>query len=42
MENFATGVISHVPELKARITKRIIVEPAEHSGKGTRVKLDQL
>jgi DNA repair protein SbcC/Rad50 len=42
MENFAIGVISHVPELKARLTKRLIVEPAEHSGKGTRVKLDQL
>lgn len=42
MENFAIGVISHVPELKARLTKRLIVEPAEHSGKGTRVRLDQL
>ncbi|MCM3718664.1 SbcC/MukB-like Walker B domain-containing protein [Fictibacillus phosphorivorans] len=41
MENFAIGVISHVPELKARLTKRLIVEPAEHAGKGTRVKLDQ-
>ncbi|WNB90677.1 SMC family ATPase [Bacillus sp. NEB1478] len=42
MENFAIGVISHVPELKARLTKRLIVEPAEHSGKGTRVRLDQV
>ncbi len=42
MENFSIGVISHVPELKARLTKRLIVEPAEPSGKGTRVKLDQL
>ncbi|MBD7965684.1 AAA family ATPase [Fictibacillus norfolkensis] len=42
MENFSIGVISHVPELKARLTKRLIVEPAEHSGRGTRVKLDQL
>jgi DNA repair protein SbcC/Rad50 len=42
MENFAIGVISHVPELKARLTKRLIVEPAEHSGNGTRVRLDQL
>jgi exonuclease SbcC len=42
MENFAIGVISHVPELKARLTKRLIVEPAEHSGKGTRVRLDQI
>lgn len=42
MENFSIGVISHVPELRARLTKRLIVEPAEHSGRGTRVKLDQL
>ncbi|RZT23261.1 AAA family ATPase [Fictibacillus sp. BK138] len=42
MENFAIGVISHVPELKARLTKRLIVEPAEHSGNGTKVRLDQL
>lgn len=42
MENFAIGVISHVPELKARLTKRLIVEPAENAGKGTRVRLDQL
>ncbi|MET3729045.1 exonuclease SbcC [Fictibacillus halophilus] len=42
MENFSIGVISHVPELKARLTKRLIVEPAEHSGRGTRVKLDQM
>ncbi|MFE1244814.1 SbcC/MukB-like Walker B domain-containing protein [Fictibacillus sp. NPDC058756] len=42
MENFAIGVISHVPELKARLTKRLIVEPAQYSGKGTRVRLDQL
>jgi DNA repair protein SbcC/Rad50 len=42
MENFAIGVISHVPELKARLSKRLIVEPPEHSGIGTRVKLDHL
>ncbi|MED1862910.1 SbcC/MukB-like Walker B domain-containing protein [Fictibacillus nanhaiensis] len=42
MENFSIGVISHVPELKARLTKRLIVEPAEHSGRGTSVKLDLL
>ncbi|MBH0170478.1 AAA family ATPase [Fictibacillus sp. 18YEL24] len=42
MENFSIGVISHVPELKARLTKRLIVEPAEHSGRGTRVRLDQM
>ncbi|MDM5316854.1 AAA family ATPase [Fictibacillus sp. b24] len=42
MENFSIGVISHIPELKARLTKRLIVEPAEHSGRGTRVRLDQV
>lgn len=42
MENFSIGVISHVPELKARLTKRLIVEPAEHSGRGTKVRLDEV
>jgi DNA repair protein SbcC/Rad50 len=36
----AIGVISHVQELRARLPKRLIVEPAEPSGRGTRVKLE--
>jgi DNA repair protein SbcC/Rad50 len=38
--HLAIGVISHVQELRARLPKRLIVEPAEPSGRGTRVKLE--
>ncbi|RAK19519.1 exonuclease SbcC [Anoxybacillus vitaminiphilus] len=38
----AIGVISHVQELRARLPKRLIVEPAEPSGRGTRVKLEMM
>ncbi|WP_027408995.1 AAA family ATPase [Anoxybacteroides tepidamans] len=38
--NMAIGVISHVQELRARLPKRLIVEPAEPSGRGTRVMLE--
>ncbi|KXG10102.1 Nuclease SbcCD subunit C [Anoxybacillus sp. P3H1B] len=38
--DMAIGVISHVQELRARLPKRLIVEPAEPSGRGTRVKLE--
>ena len=34
------GVISHVQELQARLPKRLIVEPPEPSGRGTRVRLE--
>jgi len=39
-ENMAIGVISHVQELHARMPKRLIVKPAEPSGKGTTVQLE--
>jgi DNA repair protein SbcC/Rad50 len=38
----AIGVISHVQELRARLPKRLIVDPAEPSGRGTRVKLEMM
>ncbi|MFS0864177.1 SbcC/MukB-like Walker B domain-containing protein [Fredinandcohnia sp. 179-A 10B2 NHS] len=41
-EQLAVGVISHVQELRARLPKRLIVEPAEHSGRGTVVRLETL
>lgn len=40
--NLSVGVISHVPELRARLPKRLVVEPAEPSGRGTRVKMETL
>jgi exonuclease SbcC len=34
------GVISHVPELKERIAKKVLVTPAVPSGRGTRLKVE--
>ncbi|MGE6630910.1 exonuclease subunit SbcC [Bacillus sp. NPDC077027] len=39
-QNLAVGVISHVEELKMRLPKKLIVHPAEPSGKGTTVSLE--
>ncbi|GMB08848.1 AAA family ATPase [Thermolongibacillus altinsuensis] len=41
-KEMAIGVISHVQELRARLPKRLIVEPAEPSGRGTRVRLETM
>ncbi|WP_077617220.1 AAA family ATPase [Bacillus sinesaloumensis] len=41
-KQLSVGVISHVQELRARMPKRLIVEPAEPSGKGTIVRLETL
>ncbi|QFT88310.1 Nuclease SbcCD subunit C [Bacillus sp. THAF10] len=40
--HLAVGVISHVQELRARLSKRLMVTPAEASGKGSTVKLESL
>ncbi|KFI04215.1 SMC family ATPase [Bacillus spizizenii] len=39
-DNLSVGVISHVQELRARLPKKLIVHPAEPSGRGTRVSLE--
>lgn len=41
MEKMTIGVISHVPELRQRMNRRLIVEPAEASGRGSRVRLER-
>ncbi|MEH7224908.1 AAA family ATPase [Bacillus sp. JJ1566] len=41
-KQLAVGVISHVQELRARLPKRLIVEAAEPSGRGTLVRLETL
>lgn len=38
-EQMAIGVISHVPELRERLGRKLFVEPAEPSGRGSRVHL---
>ncbi len=40
MDNMAIGVISHVPELRQSLQRRLIVEPAEPAGRGSRLKLE--
>ncbi|RSK26358.1 SMC family ATPase [Bacillus sp. HMF5848] len=40
--SLSVGVISHVQELRARLPRKLIVERAEPSGRGTRVSLEEL
>ncbi len=35
------GLISHVPELKSRIARRLLVEPPDREGKGSRVYIEK-
>ncbi|WP_340640433.1 exonuclease subunit SbcC [Bacillus atrophaeus] len=39
-DNLSVGVISHVQELRSRLPKKLIVHPAEPSGRGTQVSLE--
>ncbi|WP_339264191.1 SMC family ATPase [Geobacillus sp. FSL K6-3411] len=41
-QQLAVGVISHVQEIRTRLPRRLIVEPAEPSGRGTRVRLETM
>jgi exonuclease SbcC len=40
LERLTVGVISHVPELRSRLPRKLIVQPAEPFGKGSTVKLE--
>ncbi|MCY9696598.1 SbcC/MukB-like Walker B domain-containing protein, partial [Paenibacillus alginolyticus] len=42
MDSLAVGVISHVPELRARLARKLIVLPAEPSGRGSRIVVEEL
>ncbi len=39
MENVSIGIISHVPELKERLARKLIVHAAESAGRGSRVTM---
>ncbi|MFD0870566.1 MULTISPECIES: AAA family ATPase [Paenibacillus] len=41
-DRLTVGIISHVPELKARLPRRLIVQPAEPSGQGSRLYVESL
>lgn len=40
LQNLAIGIISHVPELKNRLARRLLVTPAEAGGAGSTVRLE--
>jgi len=40
LERLTIGVISHVPELRARLARRLVVSPSEAGGRGSRVSLE--
>lgn len=40
LQNLTIGIISHVPELKNRLARRLVVSPAEAGGAGSKVKLE--
>lgn len=40
LERLTIGVISHVPELRARLARRLVVDPAAAGGRGSRVSVE--
>ncbi|MEB9895382.1 SbcC/MukB-like Walker B domain-containing protein, partial [Bacillus cereus] len=40
-DRLAVGVISHVPELRARLARKLTVLPAELTGSGSRIRMDE-
>lgn len=40
MDDFTIGVISHVPEIRVRMPRRLVVTPAEPMGKGSMLHLE--
>ncbi|TGE31518.1 AAA family ATPase [Desulfosporosinus sp. Sb-LF] len=40
LQNLSIGIISHVPELKNRLARRLVVTPAEAGGAGSKVQLE--
>jgi exonuclease SbcC len=40
MSDFTIGVISHVPEMRVRMPRRLVVTPAEPLGAGSRIQLE--
>ncbi|QDR83122.1 sbcc: exonuclease SbcC [Sporomusa termitida] len=41
IERLTIGIISHVSELKQRLPRRLVVEPAEPAGRGSRVWVEE-
>lgn len=41
-DQLSVGIISHVPELRARLPRKLIVVPAEQGGEGSRIILEKM
>lgn len=41
-DRLAVGIISHVPELRARLPRKLVVIPAGDAGAGSKVVLESL
>jgi DNA repair protein SbcC/Rad50 len=41
-DHLSVGVISHVPELRARLPRRLMIHPAQSFGAGSRVELETM
>ncbi|WP_151735898.1 AAA family ATPase [Paenibacillus tengchongensis] len=41
-DQLSVGVISHVPELRARLARKLVVVPAEQGGSGSRIVLEKM
>ncbi|SMD14760.1 AAA family ATPase [Sporomusa malonica] len=41
IERLTIGIISHVAELKQRMQRRLLVDPAEPAGRGSRVRVEE-
>jgi len=39
-DRLSVGVISHVPELRARLARKLAVIPAEQAGEGSRIVME--
>lgn len=41
-DQLTVGIISHVPELRARLARKLVVQPAEQSGGGSQIRLETM
>lgn len=41
-DHLSVGVISHVPELRARLPRKLVVIPAEQAGGGSKITVEQM
>ncbi|MEK3731190.1 SMC family ATPase [Paenibacillus sp. FSL M8-0334] len=41
-DKLTVGIISHVPELRARLPRKLIIQPAEQAGAGSQIRLEKM